>query len=388
VRAAARRVDSPAQMFMRHFGALFCKRWHNTKRDSRAFCYQLLIPAIMLAVGLGLIKSTQPTDVPGLEMSTSPLNANRAKNVFAQDGPNRVPYMSYLSGAAPGDDGELADFFWRMPQGNVSTQDAGMRVTPTDAAAEPNTYYFHNATLYPQLDWQRMSTKLIRDKGTTKESRYGAYVVTRDGTPYPSQPDSLSAAGANRTVWTFSVLHNTTFKHGGPTFVNVFNSEILRTTSGVPDARITVRSHPLPFTIRQANLISSIFNFGAAIIIVIAYSFIPASQVQFIVREREVNAKYQQIISGVSLPAYWLANYVYDVCWYAIPGALAVALIAAFDIREWIAMDEQRAAAVIGIFALYGLSVTSSTYLLSWCFSSYSTASNVVLMLNLDAVHH
>ena len=383
VRAAARRVDSPAQMFVRHFGALFCKRWHNTKRDSRAFCYQLLIPAIMLAVGLGLIKSTQPSDAPGLEMSTSPLNANRAKNVFAQDGPNRVPYTTYLSGASPSDDPALRGFFERMPQGNVTTLNQGF--TPAEAAVMPNTFGFHTAATYPQLDWQRMSTKLIQEKGTTKESRYGAYVVTRDGTPYPSQPDSFTAATSNRTVWTFSVLHNTTFKHGGPTFINVFNSEILRSTSGDPGARITVRSHPLPYTIRQANLISSIFNFGAAIIIVIAYSFIPASQVQFIVREREVNAKYQQIISGVSLPAYWLANYVYDVCWYAIPGALAVALIAAFDIREWIAVDEQRAAAVVGIFALYGFSVTSSTYLLSWCFSSYSTASNVVLMLNLGA---
>jgi len=240
---------------------------------------------------------------------------------------------------------------------------------------------------FPQQDWQRMSTQLIKNKGRYKESCYGAYVVTRKGTIYPDQPDSFSdaGAGANRSVWTFSVLHNTTFLHGGPTFVNVFNSEILRSTSGDSDARITVRSHPLPFTKRQANLISSIFNFGAAIIIIIAYSFIPASQVQFIVREREVAAKYQQIISGVSLPAYWLANYVYDVCWYAIPGALAVVLIAAFDIREWIALDEQRGAAVVGVFALYGLSVTSSTYLLSWCFSSYSTASNVVLMLNLGA---
>lgn len=147
-------------------------------------------------------------------------------------------------------------------------------------------------------------------------------------------------------------------------------------------------------------------------------------------REREVNAKYQQIvsacskndewdeasehqlfagtvhactvtpfslievfhtivhcpqISGVSLPAYWLANFAYDVIAYAVPGALAVALIAAFDIREWIGADDLRVNATIGLFALYGFSVTASTYLLSWCFTSYSTASNVVLMLNLGS---
>ena len=106
---------------------------------------------------------------------------------------------------------------------------------------------------------------------------------------------------------------------------------------------------------------------------------------QFIVREREVQAKYQQIISGVSLPAYWLANYAFDVIVYAVPGALAVILIASFNVVEWIAESKGRAGATVAVFAMYGLSVTSTTYLLSWLFKSYSTASNVVLMLNLGA---
>ena len=42
VRAAARKVEGSAwALFARHFRALFVKRWHNTKRDSKAFCYQV-----------------------------------------------------------------------------------------------------------------------------------------------------------------------------------------------------------------------------------------------------------------------------------------------------------------------------------------------------------
>lgn len=37
----------------------------------------------------------------------------------------------------------------------------------------------------------------------------------------------------------------------------------------------------------------------------IAFCFLPASYVIFVVKEREVKAKHQQIISGVSLSAYW-----------------------------------------------------------------------------------
>lgn len=225
---------------------------------------QLLIPAIMLAVGLGLIKASQPKDFPSLEMSTAPLNADRRKNLFAQVGPNRVPWMSYKSGFNL-DDPRLTSLFTSMPQGNVSTSSDGMafsyaRASALDAVNTNGFIVSPEGT--PLRDWQRMSEFLINDKPTYAESKYGAYIITGNGTYYDSQPSTLATSGAEDAIWTYTVMHNTTFRHGGPTFVNVLNTAIYRRITGDPDVRITVRNHVLPFTKQQSQLISSIFNFG------------------------------------------------------------------------------------------------------------------------------
>jgi ATP-binding cassette subfamily A (ABC1) protein 3 len=46
--------------------------------------------------------------------------------------------------------------------------------------------------------------------------------------------------------------------------------------------------------------------------LLLAIAVIPASFATHIVREREVKAKHQQIVSGVSFPIYWLSNWI----WY------------------------------------------------------------------------
>ena len=95
--------------------------------------------------------------------------------------------------------------------------------------------------------------------------------------------------------------------------MTLVNSALLRWLHGDagPDAHtIATHSHPLPYTRRQSLLLASYFTFGAAVIIVLAFAFIPASWAIFVVKEREGvrgdgGPKHQQLISGVSIPAYW-----------------------------------------------------------------------------------
>jgi len=51
----------------------------------------------------------------------------------------------------------------------------------------------------------------------------------------------------------------------------------------------------------------------------VAFSFIPASIAVFVVREREISAKHQQILAGTSLVAYWVANFFFDILTFAVP---------------------------------------------------------------------
>ena len=61
-------------------------------------------------------------------------------------------------------------------------------------------------------------------------------------------------------------------------------------------------------------------GFFGSFIFSIGLSFIPSSIIVFILKEKQIQAKHQQIVSGVSITAYWLANYALDLIKYLIPG--------------------------------------------------------------------
>jgi len=45
----------------------------------------------------------------------------------------------------------------------------------------------------------------------------------------------------------------------------------------------------------------------------IAWMMVSDSQIQAIIRERERDVKHQIMISGCSLTAYWMGNYIADI---------------------------------------------------------------------------
>jgi ATP-binding cassette subfamily A (ABC1) protein 3 len=65
---------------------------------------------------------------------------------------------------------------------------------------------------------------------------------------------------------------------------------------------------------------------------------VPASYAIFVVKEREGvrgdgGPKHQQLLSGVSIPAYWFSTWAFDNLTYIIPGGLAILLCYAFQVR-------------------------------------------------------
>jgi len=182
-----------------------------------------------------------------------------------------------------------------------------------------------------------------------------------------------------------TVFSNTTASAGYPTYLSLANDALLRFFTGAPagasSPSIRVSSKPLPLTEAESSRNSSIGSFVAVLFFTIAFSFIPASFAVFVVKEREINAKHQQLISGVSIPAYWLSTFVFDSLTYVIPGGLAVVLVVVFGVQDLIRGESL--AATIVLIALYGVSVAAFTYCVSYAFGSHSTAQIVVLVLNL-----
>jgi len=365
----------------RHFRAMLVKRARISARDSKALCYQLLIPVIMVAVGMALLKAGQFTVFPEYQFSTANFNVNARLNGAAPLYPNYVPYFQYKSTPNASDAADIDGVMGAMPPANVSSP-AVMAFTTAEAAAIPDPFHFVAPTAVPPFsDWQRMSAFLINDKPTYAASKYGAYIFTRDGTQYAGQAVNVSAP--DDPVATYSAFVNTTGRHAGPLFMNLMDAALLRRYSGNSAADITARTQPLPFTKRQASVFSAVFSFACAIIVVMAFAFIPASYAIYVVKEREVKAKHQQLISGVSLPAYWLSTFTYDNLTYLIPAGLSILIMWAFDISDFVSTTSNRAGALLLLFWLYGTSVSAFTYLLSYAFKSHSTAQNVVLFINV-----
>ncbi|KAL5539471.1 hypothetical protein UlMin_042959, partial [Ulmus minor] len=97
-------------------------------------------------------------------------------------------------------------------------------------------------------------------------------------------------------------------------------------------------------------------------------------------QEREVKAKHQQLISGVSVLSYWASTYIWDFLSFLFPFSIAIVLFNIFGLDQFIGTG--RLLPTIIMFLEYGLAVASSTYCLTFFFSDHTMAQNVVLLIN------
>ncbi len=95
--------------------------------------------------------------------------------------------------------------------------------------------------------------------------------------------------------------------------------------------------------------------------------FVPGSFAAFVVREVQQKQKHQQVISGVSLSAYWATTFLWDLATYLLTAACCVALLAAFQVAVYTESVE-RFGAVVLLFLLFGLSLVPFTYVCSFAF--------------------
>jgi ATP-binding cassette subfamily A (ABC1) protein 3 len=96
-------------------------------------------------------------------------------------------------------------------------------------------------------------------------------------------------------------------------------------------------------------------------------SFIPASIITIIVRERVELIKHQQLVSGVGIFSYWLSHYVVDFLKHLFPAAICIAMVVAFDITAFNGTSKLLGATSL-LFILYGWAMFPFTYLAAYLF--------------------
>ncbi|XP_071741723.1 ABC transporter A family member 1 [Rutidosis leptorrhynchoides] len=337
--------------FWKHSKALFIKRWISARRDRKTIVFQLLIPAIFLFIGLLMLKLKPHPDQPSITFTTSYFNPL----LSGEGGGGPIPFdlslpiarkvSNYIEG---GWIQKFQESSYRFPDANKALEDAVEAAGPA---------------LGPLL--LSMSEYLMSSFNESYESRYGAIVMDEQ-----NEDGSMG----------YTVLHNSTCQHAAPTFINLMNAAILRLATLNTNMTIQTRNHPLPMTQSQRLQRQDLDAFSAAIVVSIAFSFIPASFAVAIVKEREVKAKHQQLISGVSILSYWISTYIWDFISFLVPSSFAIILFYMFGLEQFIGSGSLLPTVLI--LLEYGFAIASSTYCLTFFFSEHSMAQNVVLLVH------
>ncbi|KAL6272895.1 hypothetical protein ACE6H2_023587 [Prunus campanulata] len=249
--------------FWRHSKALFIKKAISARRDQKTIVFQLVIPAVFLFFGLLFLKLKPHPDQLSVTFTTSHFNP-----LLRGGGGGPIPFDLSWPIAK-----EVAQY---VEGGWIQNFKPGAYKFPNAEKALDDAIEAAGPTLGPVL--LSMSEFLMSSFNESYQSRYGAIVMD-------DQNDDGSLG--------YTVLHNSSCQHAAPTFINLMNAAILRLAAHNKNMTIQTRNHPLPMTksqhlqhhvacikklaILEMVLYQDLDAFSAAVIVSIAFSFIPAS---------------------------------------------------------------------------------------------------------------
>ncbi|GMF36770.1 unnamed protein product [Phytophthora fragariaefolia] len=345
-------IITTESMFQRYLRALLLKRFRYAKRDKKAIIYVAALPVLLIAAGLGILKaSTAINDDPLKALTTDAYSGSATP----------TPYAQTLSMSEPAFDTDSPTVFG---------------VTYTDPTINAS-----GATGYSVAMGQQVYERGYGKGSDIVEGQYGGYLVY---------------GNSDENVLGYNVFTNTTASHSSAIFKALMDQAVYRffaangsSDSAASSVNLIVNNYPLPYTEAAKAVFSSNTSFTAALFVCIAFTFLPASIVVFLVKEKQAehNSKHQQLVSGVSLPAFWLSNYIWDMIMYLFPCVSALVLMNVFKVSALTGQDCDSCASetfrsVILLFILFGLAMCPFTYCLSFLFKEHSSAQTFTIVLN------
>jgi len=371
------RADEKPSFFWPHLRALILKRFRVAKRDKKMIFYSTALPIFLLLVGLGLLKSTNFTeDDPSLVLTTDAFSKGDASPTpyFCQSDSGSTPWCSSVMGShfSGADAQELS----LSQPAFTSSSPTVFGVTYTNPAVNTT-----DATGYGLLLGKELYNRGYGVDSAAVEGQYGSYLVYGE---------------SDRNLFGYNLFVNTTSTHAPIIFKALMDQALYRffaadtSTDASSTVDLKVNNHPLPLTASTKALFGSFLAFSACLFICIAFTYFPASIVVFLVKEKqpEHNSKHQQLVSGVSLGAFWLSNFVFDYLMYLIPCIAGIILIKGFDISSMTGSSDCQTCtsetfpAVIIIFIVFGFAICPFTYCLSYLFKEHASSQTYTIMIN------
>ena len=325
------RIKGKMEIFRMHFGALCKKRFIYFKRDLKGVFCEVILPILIITAGLCITLIRFVRDPTPQEIQPSQFFSKDVKT-----------WMNIPSGVS-----NPSDFQALITNIPVVKGFSIAKTTNNNSLAD------HQMTLLDQ------------------------YVAERYWSYY------LESVNPTDKIFKYTVFFNTTTAPSSPISTNIMNQAILRYTTGDPKASIKIGSSSLKLTKQIASFNNTAVGFIAVFLFSLAYAFIPAGIILFIVKEREHNSKHQQIVSGVSIYAYWFSNLLIDYMKYLIPGIYTGLSILIFGVDAFTERDNY--SMVWALIISYGPAMLGFTYLTSFFFTNPESAQIFTFIFNFLA---
>ncbi|KAG6615637.1 ABC transporter A family member 1 [Phytophthora cinnamomi] len=364
-------------VFKTHLRALLLKRFRYAKRDRKALIYIAALPVLLIAAGLGILKASMAIkDDPLKALTTEAYSGNETPTpYFCQAGAGTGQWCSEMMASSYYSGANAQALSISEPAFDTDSPTV-FGITYTDPIINAS-----GATGYSVAMGQQVYERGYGKGAGLVEGQYGAYLVYGD---------------SDHNVFGYNVFTNTTASHSSAIFKALMDQAVYRffaanssSDSAASTVNLKVNNYPLPYTTAAKAVFSSSTSFTAALFVCIAFTFLPASIVVFLVKEKQAehNSKHQQLVSGVSLPAFWLSNYIWDLIMYIFPCVSALVLMVVFKVSALTGQDCDSCApetfpAVILLFILFGLAICPFTYCLSFLFKEHSSAQTFTIVLN------
>ena len=310
-------------------GVLLKKRTLQIYRDTKTFMLEILCPILLVFVGCLVVQVDIFKD-------SEPIHCNQ--NFLSKFGDQIIYYSSFEN-----DNNKLKEInnYFNINQTNVTSE----------------LLKIDDLILDPKLGLENFIEKLYeKSKDENTKNNFGAiYNIYSD---------------FNKNQYNLIQIINGRARQSPMLYSYVFLNQILN-KKGI---KFNYTHYPLPTTNDNRRNSKALNNFCLVFFVSIAFSLIPANFISSIVSERINNSKHLMRISGISIIAYWIVNFSFELIKYYFTAGICLLILWAFDfIPSYFYI----------LYLLYGPSMITITYFLSFLFNSEAAAQNFIILFNL-----
>ncbi|KAH3873422.1 hypothetical protein DPMN_036657 [Dreissena polymorpha] len=370
--------------------ALLTKRFLHYIRNWKLLVAVLILPLLLflLACGLYLVKPTE-TESPSIILSP------------AMYGPGAYSFNKQRSLPQTGLDGlDIVHTFMQKPGYSTSCINASFaeKLGSPYECVDPDTSY-HN-TSYQHMtckcDDNKYSCAATNNNASIPEFRsatgdilvdlvnhknisqylletFEQFITKRfGGFEFSDGTDDNNMPVLDAKIW-----YNNKGYHAMPSFYNAYSNGLLRALMARAGKQseqygISTYNHPFVFGKQKLSKQSMLFaaaDIGIALIILIAFTFVPIGCLLYLVTEFLSREKHMQFIAGIGSFVYWISSFIWDMMIMGISIGIAAIIILIFKPASF--WDRENLGAVCVLLALFG----SSTITLCYCFSKRFSSS-------------